>query len=999
MLSGRCDSHHRSLPALVTSQQCAVMGVESINPSASASAASDRNRRCAAVKRRCVNPFTPATQQQSPQQASTPARPLSPPRPQHVQSMLPTLPPPPLPPPHLPSAGSPLAPPPSTALGSLGPLGPLGPPASTALTSASQRASLATTSPPQPNAAAPTSVPLAPLTVVLARTVVATSSAPLSFASLPLSSQLHQLLSLYLPDRAELSGLCVDSPLLALVASFSSLFQHHHSSYLHPSDLDGHRRVVLSFPLLVRQCAPICPDFAAELHEKPTLVLSALSAAAHHAVLLLRDRSVLHTSVTPHTRLTARLLHHCPLLSFRSVNSRVWNHYVSFRCQVVKTTPTKPDLLAVRFSCRQCGVSVVRRLQEGRYVEPKPAEVCGCLQQFSSGWKVDRTAVFQTDWQQVRVQEMVVGGRHYQHTNQPEDDDTQHVSRSADTTSSDSSSSSGLSSSSDSALAPRFFECELRGDLVDQLIPGDVLIVSGILRHSEFEVFSRDRRERRKEWSLYMDVNAINLLSRKDDSQLLTWITFEDDEVARIMQLLADTAGRPFKWLLHSLCPTIYGHELVKAGLLLTLFGGSSADEGEKETSDVLAGSTRCNPHILLVGDPQLGKSQLLRAVNNCSPRGVMLSGGVSTTSGLTVTLIKEASADCEYSLEAGALVLGDGGTCCIDEFDKLHASQHISLLEAMEQQTISVAKAGTVIRLPARTSVFAAANPVGGYYDRSKTVSENIKLAGPLLSRFDLVYVMVDENNQHLDDTLPTHVMTTHRRAAMVGISTDGRRSERSNRGGVDGGGAVHHPTTATDTTSTLLASLQLSAAERARPPLPASLIRLFVAYARRYLRCSFSRAAKSRLYHYYLSLRSSPTSVSPITTRQLESLIRLASARARADLRSEVSEDDAADVIELMEASMRQVMEDEQGRMDWTRRGAAGRSKSKEAARLLQHLIRCKREEAVEEWSRADLRAVMSQLGMTDVSTCERVLTQLNEGGWLLQQRGDKYLYREVE
>ena len=829
------------------------------------------------------------------------------------------------------------------------------------------------------------------------------TASSISFSSLPLVSQLKRLLPPYLPDRLDVPNLSADDPLFSLVATFSSLFQHHHSTYLHQSELDEQQRVVISFPLFAEQCAPICPDFAAELHEKPTLVLPVLSAAAHHAALLLRDRGELHTCITLSTRLTARLLRHSPLLSFRSVNSRVWNRYVSFRCQVVKTSPPKPDLLGMRFSCKQCGATVVKRLQEGRYTEPKQAEVCGCLQQFSSGWKIDRTAVFQTDWQLVRVQEMVAGGQHYQPAMHDERDDSDLTNELG----------TASSSSSNGALAPRFFECELRGDLVDQLIPGDVLIVSGILRHSEFELFSRDRRERRKEWSLYMDVNAINVLSRKDDSQLLKWITFEDDEVARIMQLIADAQGRPFRWLVQSLCPTIYGHEMVKAGLLLTLFGGSPADEKAKQTSDVLAGSTRCNPHILLVGDPQLGKSQLLRAVNNCSPRGVMLSGGVSTTSGLTVTLIKEASTDSGYSLEAGALVLGDGGTCCIDEFDKLHSSQHIALLEAMEQQTISVAKAGTVIRLPARTSIFAAANPVGGYYDRSKTVSENIKLPGPLLSRFDLVYVLVDEKNQHLDDTLPTHVMTTHRRAAMVSTGVDWKRdgravdqrrpvAQRAINGAIAGGlvdvdAAMDEPVSAAS--SSLLASLELTAAERARPPLPASLIRLFVAYARRYVSCSFSLAAKSRLYHFYLRLRAAPSAVSPITTRQLESLIRLSEARARADMRTEVTDDDAADVIELMEASMRQVTEDEAGRLDWSRRGAGGRSKSKEVGRLLQHLIRCKQEDGHDVWSRADLKSAMLQLGMTDASTCERVMAQLNDGGWLLQQRGDKYKFREVE
>ena len=369
---------------------------------------------------------------------------------------------------------------------------------------------------------------------------------PSLLSSLPLVAQLKQLLPSYLPERSDLAGLPSDDPLLSLVSSFSSLFQYHSTSYLQPVELCQFHRVSLSFPLLAQQCAPICPDFAAELHEKPTLVLAVLSAAAHHAVLTLRERrGGLYPGISAATRITARLLHHSPLLPFRSVSSRVWNRYVSFRCQVVKTGPTKPDLLALRFTCRQCGASVVRRLQEGRYAEPKATEVCGCLQQFSSGWRIDRTAVFQTDWQLVRVQEMVAGGRHYQHSHDDADS-------TVDTATSVSSSRSAHSSSSNGAVAPRFFECELRDDLVDQLIPGDILTVSGVLRHSEFEVFSRDRRERKKEWSLYMDVNAINVLSRKEDSQLLTWITFEDDEVARIVQLLRDTDGNPFKWSLRT---------------------------------------------------------------------------------------------------------------------------------------------------------------------------------------------------------------------------------------------------------------------------------------------------------------------------------------------------------------------------------------------------------------------------------------------------------------
>jgi DNA helicase MCM8 len=160
----------------------------------------------------------------------------------------------------------------------------------------------------------------------------------------------------------------------------------------------------------------------------------------------------------------------------------------------------------------------------------------------------------------------------------------------------------------------------------------------------------------------------------------------------------------------NSICPKIFGHELVKAGLALALFGGC-----EKFVSQKSKVSIRGNPHVLIVGDPGLGKSQMLVALNQIAPRSVYVCGSYSSTSGLTVTLMKEAGSG-DFALEAGALVLGDQGICAIDEFDKMGADYQ-SLMEAMEQQSISIAKAGIVCTLPARTSVIAAANPVGGHY------------------------------------------------------------------------------------------------------------------------------------------------------------------------------------------------------------------------------------------------------------------------------------------
>ena len=166
-----------------------------------------------------------------------------------------------------------------------------------------------------------------------------------------------------------------------------------------------------------------------------------------------------------------------------------------------------------------------------------------------------------------------------------------------------------------------------------------------------------------------------------------------------------------FQLIVNSLCPGIFGNELVKAGLALSLFGGC-----QKYAEDKNKISVRGDIHVLVVGDPGLGKSQMLLAVNQIAPRGVYVCGSYASSAGLTVTLTREKGTG-DYAIEAGALVLADQGICCIDEFDKM-SKDHQSLLEAMEQQSVSLAKAGIVCTLPARASVLAAANPVAGHYE-----------------------------------------------------------------------------------------------------------------------------------------------------------------------------------------------------------------------------------------------------------------------------------------
>jgi len=341
--------------------------------------------------------------------------------------------------------------------------------------------------------------------------------------------------------------------------------------------------------------------------------------------------------------------------------------------------------------------------------------------------------------------------------------------------------------------------------------------------------------------------------------------------------------------LVASFAPNIWEMEDVKKGLLTQLFGGmGKAFPG---------GRVRGEINVLLVGDPSVSKSQLLSYVHALAPRGIYTSGKGSSAVGLTAYISKDPETK-ELVLESGALVLSDRGVCCIDEFDKMSDGARSMLHEAMEQQTVSVAKAGLISTLNARTSVCACANPIGSRYNPNLTVAENIHLPPTLLTRFDLIYLLLDKFEEEKDLRLARHLIS------------------------------LYHP----------------GATTAARPPnsvepLPIETLRDYIAFARARVRPTLDDAAAGKLASVYMEMRRDGKSrkVVVATPRQLESLIRLAEGQARMHLSDKVRPEHVEEATRLWYVAMKGAAKDEGGDIDLEALHTGVSARSRQAARDL--------------------------------------------------------------
>lgn len=496
-------------------------------------------------------------------------------------------------------------------------------------------------------------------------------------------------------------------------------------------------------------------------------------------------------------------------LPLRKIRAQFIGKLIQVSGILTRASKVQPLLVEGTFQCRHCGTKMQQEQIEGRYTPPAICinQTCRRKGPFTL---IEEESHF-IDLQHVRIQES------------PEE--------------------------LPAGQLPRFVDALLKADIVDIARPGDRVTIVGILK----AVPEKGQAGKPATFRTFIETSYIEAADKEIEE-----IVLSKEEEEKIKELAKDPLIS--EKLINSIAPSIYGHKEVKEAIALMLFGGV-----KKVLPDGV--TIRGDINILLVGDPGTGKSQLLKYVTRIAPRAIYTTGKGSTAAGLTAAVVQDAMTG-GLTLEAGALVLADRGIACIDEFDKMRKEDRGAIHEAMEQQTISIAKAGIVATLNARTSILAAANPAFGRYDVFKTAAENLTLPVTILSRFDLIFVLTDKPDAKTDKDMVRHILNLHHKPKEIAVNI-----------------------------------------------IPIDLLKKYIVYAKRNVTPRLSPEAIEEIETFYLGMRmkSSASSAVAITARQLEALVRLAEAHARMELRDVVEKRDAQVAIRLALSSLRQVAFDE--------------------------------------------------------------------------------------